>query len=70
MKTLLEGPVLPADHATLARRVVLRDKGEGQHHRYVTHVFTPIDGGHVWGHYFADLEKATSDFHERVRNLR
>jgi len=34
---------------------------------YVTHVYTPENGGKYWGHYFQDKDKAVEDFKKRCK---
>lgn len=55
----------PPTDMTAPGAVVLRDMGADRAHRYVTHWRNEQDGGHYYGHYFADLEEAKADFAAR-----
>lgn len=70
MVTTLLSKSFPERPATVPVSVVLRDFGPDALHRYVTHCHDDSAGpneGFYWGHYFADLAKATDDFAERCR---
>ena len=67
MTMILECKSFPKKPATVPMSVVLRDFGEGHHHRYVTHCRNDDDGSHFWGHYFKDEDRAREDFAERCQ---
>ncbi len=63
--TILDSKSFPKRPATVPMSVVLRDFGEGNHHRYVTHCRNDNDGSYFWGHYFSDETRAREDFTKR-----
>ena len=65
MKLLCETK-FPARGCNAAGAVVLRDKREGQHMRYVTHWRNDETGGHCHGHYFDNFLEARTDYRRRV----
>lgn len=67
MKTILDIPTR-AGRGTLPGGIVLRDKGPGEHCRYVTHAYNVEDErrSYFWGHYHDKLSDALVDMGERV----
>ena len=67
MKTLFTIPT-QAGEGTLPGGIVLRDKGAGEHNRFVTHDYSVMEGrtGYHCGGYYDTLSEALADLAKRV----
>ena len=69
MRTLIESQVFPQRGATPPLSVILRDKGEGEHMRFVVHYQNHQVGGFHDGGYHKHLADAALDFDYRLNRL-
>lgn len=78
MQTINGYPIIatfdtPAARGTRPGRVIMVDRGEGAHNRFVTawqgtnEERTRFDGSWTWGHYFDSEKEAAADFVARSK---